>query len=154
MREVPFKNYIKLAILLFVTISLTISTSLIYQNYRKSIKSYVSKNIHNINAKEMSIYMQENDYVILFVTSSKNTENDEKCEELLSDKKVKDFSQYMIYLDRDKKKNTSYVEETFDIKVNDDMILLIEDGKLVNYVNLKECNINEFSQLMKGDMND
>ena len=145
MREVPFKNYIKLAILLFVTISLTISTSLIYQNYRKSIKSYVSKNIHNINAKEMSIYMQENDYVILFVTSSKNTENDEK---------VKDFSQYMIYLDRDKKKNTSYVEETFDIKVNDDMILLIEDGKLVNYVNLKECNINEFSQLMKGDMND
>ena len=127
---------------------------MIYQNYRRSIKSYISKNIHNINAKEINIYLQENDYVILFFTSANDSSNDEKCEDLLNDKKVKDFRQYMIYLDRDKKKNIEYLEDTFDIDINDDMILLIEDGILVNYINLKECNINEFSQLMKGDLND
>lgn len=154
MREVPFKNYIKLFLLIMVTLSITVGISLIYQNYGKSKKSYLSKNIQNISSKEMDIYFQENDYVIVFITSEKDNEHDEEYEKMVKDLTENDIKQYVVYVNRDKKDNIDYFEEKYNISIKNDMILLIEDGKVKRRAILKEYNINEISNLLKGDFSD
>lgn len=154
MREVPFKNYIKLFLLIMVTISITIGISLIYQNYRKSHKSYLSKNIQNINVKELDIYLQENDYVIIFVTSEKDNEHDTEYENLVKDLTENDIKQYTVYLNRDKKENINYFKDTYNVSIENDMAFLIEDGKIKRRIKLKDYNMNEINNLLKGDFSD
>ena len=154
MRKVPFKNYIKLTVLISLTIVITLGTALIYQNYKNNIKSYVSKNIQNINGKELNFYFQENDYVIAYVGSSSDNSHDDEASKLVEELKNKEFIQYMVFIDKDNKDNAKYIKDKFNLSFGGDYVMLIEDGKLINYVRLSNYNIYEFMQLLKGDFDD
>ena len=155
MRKVPVKNYFKLAILFAVTIFITLSTSLIYQNYRRNIKSYMSKNIQKVNAKELDIYLQENDYAIMYVAYGNDDSHDEESEELLKELNDIEIKKYMIFVDRRDKDNVKYIKDKFNKSVEDsDMMLLIEDGSLVKSVKLENYNISELLVLLNGDLDD
>lgn len=128
MKEIPKKNYYILAILLLVTMFLTLFLSNLYFNKEKNVSSFYECS-NKITPKEFDQFMTENANVIIYISEKYDLEY-EKFEEKLKTK-LDDLNlrENLVFIDKNdiNKKFITKIKNKYGINIDieDTPILLV-----------------------------
>lgn len=152
-------NYIKLGIILVVTILLTIVSANIYRNYEnnKSNKSYISKYVSSLQCSELSNAMTEMSNTFLYISYTGNNNIYDLEKKLKKVIKEYDLEEKFIFVDCTNEVDTdNHVEslkELISVGNNDltlPAIVYFKDGNPVDYIDSKDglISIGDFSKVL------
>ncbi len=148
MKKIPKKNYIYVTILSFFTIILTFYLSNLYLvNKRSENKiSFVSE----IKENELKSYLDETHEIIIYMSESKNKENDKLEEELKKYTQKNNLEDKYLYLDLSMVSSNfynefyvNYINEAYkgNFEIKDPTIIYIKNKKVESYNNnIKDIN--------------
>lgn len=151
MRKIPKENYIKLIIILFITMFLTIGLSKLYINLNtKENEFYEFSN--KIESKDFEQYSLENDNYIIYISNMKD-ENVKKFETKLKEKIINEnLRDKYIYLEKRqlnknvKNKLNDMNVKNFKLEYNNyPIFIFVNEKEITNvaYVDLDNYNIND-----------
>lgn len=123
MREIPRKNYYILALLLIVTVIVTLALSNLYLNKEKEVSQFFEYS-NKITRKEFDEFMSENSDVLIYVSDKYDLTNkklESKIEDKLNDMNLK---QKLIYIDK------SEINKDFSKKLKKEYKIDIDLNKL------------------------
>lgn len=167
-KNIPFKNYVLLAVVLIISIILVIYFYMWYNVYEenKLNSPIMDKYIQVVNYNELNNYLVENKDSVIYSSVLDNQEirNFEiKFKSFISDNSLRGS---ILYLDltselKDKEINNS-LKETYKVGSNNitntPSIMIFKDGKLVSLYNIKDNNydINKLKNYLEeeGIIND
>lgn len=152
MKKIPKKNYIYVTILSLFTIILTFYLSNLYLvNKRSENKiSFVSE----IKENELKSYLDETHEIIIYMSESKNKENDKLEEELKKYTQKNNLEDKYLYLDLSMVSSNfynefyvNYINEAYkgNFKIKDPTIIYIKNKKVESYNN----NIKDINDIKK-----
>lgn len=148
MKKIPKKNYIYVTILSLFTIILTFYLSNLYLvNKRSENKiSFVSE----IKENELKSYLDETHEIIIYMSESKNKENDKLEEELKKYTQKNNLEDKYLYLDLSMVSSNfynefyvNYINEAYkgNFEIKDPTIIYIKNKKVESYNNnIKDIN--------------
>jgi len=144
-KKIPIGNYIKLGLIIIVTIVVAIflrNRYLSNQEYENNIPIIRDVLVSEINSNEVYHYVRENEKVVLYIGVS----NDENCrnleEELKSVITERNLENTITYLNlTSEEKKSSFIKE-FNKFYETNLLgypsfVLIEDGKVIDIVTVK-----------------
>ena len=142
MKKIPKKNYIYVTILSLFTIILTFYLSNLYLvNKRSENKiSFVSE----IKENELKSYLDETHEIIIYMSESKNKENDKLEEELKKYTQKNNLEDKYLYLDLSMVSSNfynefyvNYINEAYkgNFEIKDPTIIYIKNKKVESYNN-------------------
>lgn len=144
-KVIPISNYIKLFLLVVLTILLALGLRKIYisnTNYEKSFSVIEEVLVSEINSSEVYNYIRENDNAILYIGVS----DDDNCRNFENEFKSvvtsRGLENVITYLNlTNNKKRSSFIKEFnkfYDTKIlGYPSIVLIRDGKVTDIVTVK-----------------
>lgn len=147
-KNISKSNYTLFIIILLFTIISTIFVFMLYEAYKVNKRqiSAISDRVNVITTTDISEYVNENEYIFLYLNASKDTVRDYE-EEMLLSARENDIS--ITFLDMDnildrksfyKKINAKYAGE---IKLRKyPSLILIKDAKIVGIVEEKNEKLN------------
>lgn len=139
MREIPKKNYYILAILSMLTIFFVFAFLNIYDNYNKNRKSYMSKNVLNINSKDMNNLLLENNILFVYVDSASNIKDDDNEKNILDKIGQYDLKKYLVFYNNKEKDNIKYFLDKYKVNIKKQkMLIVFEDGNLTKSIILSD----------------
>lgn len=149
-REVPIKNYIKLGIILLISIFALFYLYLWYKTYEENrLNTPIMDNyLSIINYNELEDYLIENKDTILYLSKlNDNTIRDfeKKFKTIILDNALKNK---ILYLDltNELKDNNNQIKITNNYIVNPDnipLIVIIKNGQVTETYNIKEDNYDQ-----------
>ena len=145
-REIPKRNYIILGIVVIVTFLLMYYFYMWYDAYMdtKIGKPILDKYMDVINGNEIDDYLVENNDAIIYVSVLENEEIRDFEKQLKSLLRKRVIDRDILYLDvtNNKKMLDTLIDKYSSSSFNYDvpMILVIEDGNLKDFYNIKENN--------------
>lgn len=154
------RNYIKLLIIIIISIMVMLLICNIYKNYKKDItnKSYISKYVSKIEYKELPntiMELKSNSFIYLSYTGSENVYNfEKKIKKIL---KQNDLEDSLIYVDCTLLLNQDYSVKNLDkiISVGNKKIILpaiiyFKDNEPIDYIDSTDGIItsDKFQQLL------
>ncbi len=133
MKKIPGKNYFILAILILVTVVLTLVLSNIYLAKSRKVSEFFEYS-NKITPSELDVYLTENPDVIIYISDKYNLENttvEKKLKEKLDSTNLKDK---MIYIDKSEIDNKfiSKIKENYNIDIDINklpIIIVVIDGE-------------------------
>ena len=162
LRNVPFKNYMILLLVCFITIGIVCVGSIMYRREEaKSLETPVINGvIPEIKKEDVDNYIVENDSFFLYIGSASNYNSREVEEDLIKYFERRDIKNDTIYLnvtnennleDFYKDFNKKYVVNDYS-KLNDyPAFIIIKDGKVLDLVQRKEnqkLNIGDIDRIL------
>ncbi len=140
MREIPKKNYLILAVLLVVTILLTLMFSNIYKNKEKLVSAFYLES-NNIAPNEFDEYLMENPDLIIYV-SDKYDLSHEKFEEDFENK-LKDLNikNNLVYIDKNE------IDKSFINKLKNEYDVNIDISKTPLIIVMVEKSVTKVVQV-------
>ena len=145
-REIPKRNYIILGIVVIVTFLLMYYFYMWYDAYMdtKIGKPILDKYMDVINGNEIDDYLVENNDAIIYVSVLENEEIRDFEKQLKSLLRKRVIDRDILYMDvtNNKKMLDTLIDKYSSSSFNYDvpMILVIEDGNLKDFYNIKENN--------------
>lgn len=145
-REIPKRNYIILGVVVIVTFLLMYYFYMWYDAYMdtKIGKPILDKYMDVINGNEIDDYLIENNDAIIYVSVLENEEIRDFEKKLKSLLRKRVIDRDILYLDvtNNKKMLDTLIDKYSSSSFNYDvpMILVIEDGNLKDFYNIKENN--------------
>lgn len=145
-KEIPFKNYIVLAVILMITIILTIYLFNWQSAYQKNKlqEPILDKYLMVINYNELDNYLVENKDAVVYISALKN-EKIKTFENKLKNTIIKNnLNNKILYLNLTEEPNDlKKIEEKYHEKLLDVPILIVfNDNEIVSSYNIKENNYN------------
>ena len=149
LRNVPFKNYILLLLVCFVTLGIVIAISNYYRKIeQKDLETpVISGVIAEIKKEDVDNYIVENPDCFLLIGSSYNNNSRELEKDLIEYFKTRNIKEQTIYLnvssedkldDFYKKFNSKYVVTDYSKLSDYPAFIIIKDGKVLDLVQKKE----------------
>lgn len=147
MKEIPKKNYYILAILLVVTIALTLLLFNLYSTKERLVSNFYEYS-NKITVEEFDQFMTENSDVIIYI-SDKYDLSKEKIENKLS-KKIDEFNlkHNLIYIDKNDidatffKKIKKMYGINIDLEITPLVLVIVNDEVVKNIVIDEDSNID------------
>ena len=145
-REIPKKNYIILGIVIIVTFLLMYYFYMWYHVYMDNelSSSVMDKYMEVINYNELDNYLVENNNAIVYISVLEDEEirDFEKQLKVLLRKRVIDKDILYMDITNDKKNLSTIISKYTSGEFNYDVpiILVIEDGNIRDFYNIKENN--------------
>ena len=158
MNKKEIRNYIKLGIIIFITIILTIIICNIYRNYNynKENISYLSSKVSSISYKELPTAVTElssNSFIYLSYTGNKNIyELEKKIRRVIKQYEIEDSFLYVDCNNIINEKHTiSNLNEVINIEnITLPAIIYFEDNIPIDYIDSKKglFEIDSFKELL------
>ena len=146
--NIPFSNYIKLFLIVLVTITGAIIIRNIYvqqENYEKNIPIIRNVLINEINGDEIYNYIRENESTVLYIGVSDNKECrslEEELKQVIIDRNLQDKITYLNITDERKK--SSFINDFnkfYGVKVlGYPSFVLFEEGDVKEVLTVKTGN--------------
>ena len=159
-REIPFKNYVKYAVIVFFTLLISIIAFIIYNNHKNYEKDLpiLRNKVSEINIDDVDNYIDENESVLLYfgVVHDKNSESIEKEMIDMIDKYHIDF----VYVNLTDVKNKKDYFKSFNNKYskgknidNYPAFVYIKDKEIVDIVQREDryLKIEEVSNFIDSN---
>lgn len=149
MRQIPFKNYIIMSIILITIVITTIFLANIYNNRFKKT-SIMYNYLSEIKKKDMDTYIIEKPNTIVYVSDKYDISN-EKIEEKIKNDIIKyNAKEYFVYLNLNDN-NIDFIDnlnKKYQGHINKQIpaIIIFEEGKVINtYYDLENIDIKELT---------
>lgn len=138
------KNHIVLALLILVTIIVTLSLSVIYRQ-KFSITAYSFDRLNKITAEEFNEYMIENPNVIIYIGDKTNYTYNKIEKKFINKLEKSNLLESTIYIEKEevKTKLSKILKENYKYTYNENklpVILVIIDGEVIQTENLTKTS--------------
>ena len=161
-RKVPFKNYIILLFLCFLTLGIVFAISNYYRKIeQKELETpVISGIVSEIKKEDLDNYIVENPDFFLWIGSSYNYNSRDVEKDLIEYFKKNDIKDRMIYLNVSNEKelddfydsfNSKYVEKDYAKLFDYPAFVIIRDGKVLDLVQKKtkqKLTISDIDRLL------
>ena len=135
MREIPKKNYMILAVLILVTVLITLVLSNIYLNREKLVSNFYNNN-NTIRTNDFDEYLMEYSDLIIYISDKYDLSHEsfeKKFEKKLIDLNLKNN---LVYIDKNEldKKFLKKLKEEYDLSIDlkkTPLIVVIIDKKVI-----------------------
>lgn len=135
MKQIPKKNYYILAVLIVITILLTLSLASLYNNRDKMASKFYNY-ANKITSEEFDEYMLENQDLLIYISDKFDLSNEKfenSFEKKLDSLNLKDK---LIYIDKDQlsKKFLNNLKDKYNIRIDKNklpIIIVILDKKII-----------------------
>ena len=138
LRKIPFKNYIKYGIIIFISLTICVLLFIIYNNY-KDDSSILKNKVKEIDALDVDNYISENETVLLYFGVEKDEYSKDIEKQLLEMVEEDDLD--FVYVNLSKLNNKKEFLKSISKKYSDNKVIsdypafvYIKDGVIIDLI--------------------